>query len=100
LSDIEQLLTNESTSILNGEKIDYVDVSMAAMSGLWLSPEGYGGGKADGVKMEQAKLPQAMRGDITRWQQQYPNTVMFIERLYQQRTINGAEKMPAQDSTR
>jgi len=99
LSDIEQKLTNESTSILSGDQIDYVDISLAAMSGLWLSPEGYGGGKADGVKMERAKLPQAMRDDINRWEQQYPNTVMFIERLYQQRTINEAEKTPAQDST-
>ncbi len=92
LSDIEQKITGESTSILSGDKIDYVDISLAAMSGLWLLPEGYGGGKADGVKMEFDKLPQAMRDDINRWQQQYPNTVMFIERLYQQRTINKAEK--------
>ncbi|OUS29226.1 hypothetical protein A9Q99_08920 [Gammaproteobacteria bacterium 45_16_T64] len=89
LLDVEQNLENDQLSILGNNvestSYNYTDISFAAISGLWLLPEGYGGGKADGVELKHAVLPPAMLNDIERWIQTYPKAVALIEHLYQQR---------------
>ncbi len=85
---IEQLLaTTEArlaeSNFLVGDRRSYVDYTFAALSGLWLQPEQFGNGKADGVRLEPAEYPQGIRDDIARWREQYPATVSFLEHLYQ-----------------
>lgn len=82
LADVEKQIGSESKSILGDDSSDYVDITFASLSGLWLQPSGYGGGRADAVRISRDMAPQAMRQDIERWISAYPNSVAFIERLY------------------
>ncbi len=87
LSEIEQQLSQNSMSILSGEAFDYVDIAFASTSGIWLLPEAYGGGKADGVKIKHSQIPKLMRDEIELWQQSFPKSVAFIQRMYSQRKV-------------
>ena len=82
LAGVEQQIDGESRSILGDNTSDYVDITFAALSGLWLQPSGYGGGRADAVRISRDMAPQAMRQDIERWIAACPHSVAFIERLY------------------
>ena len=82
LSDTETRLADGRRSITGDERINYTDIAFAALSGLWLMPEGYGGGKADAVRLDRDRLPQAMRADVERWIEDYPRVVIFVEDLY------------------
>jgi len=84
LAEVEELLSDGRVSILGGETINYVDITFASFSALWLQPPGYGGGKADKVRIEREDAPRAMQADIERWIVSYPRVIEFIERLYQQ----------------
>jgi glutathione S-transferase len=84
LAEVEALLEDGRKSILGGDVINYSDITFAAIMGLWLQPEAYGGGKADTVRIERTETPVAMRAEIERWSEQYPRATMFIQRLYQQ----------------
>ena len=64
--------------------INYVDITFASLSGLWLQPPQYGAGKARLVRVERENAPPAMRDDIERWIEMYPNATAFISRLYEQ----------------
>ncbi len=83
LADVDATLDDGRSSILGGESINYVDISFAAISGLWLQPPGYGGGKADSVRVERDRVSAAMRDEIERWIETYPNAVAFIHGLYE-----------------
>ena len=89
---IEQLLAQLNAdlddgrkSLLGGEDINYTDLAFAAFTGLWLMPEGYGGGKADNNRIERERAPDAMRADIERWIETYPLAVSWVETQYQDR---------------
>ena len=82
LSDVETRLADGRNSILGDESINYADIAFAAMSGLWLQPVGYGGGKADAVRLIRSRLPTAMRNDIERWIEDHPKTTVFVTKLY------------------
>lgn len=82
LADIEEKLADGRRSILGTDAVDYVDITFAAISGLWLQPRRYGGGKADAVRIERARVPREMRSEIERWIAAYPAAVGFIKRLY------------------
>lgn len=84
LGDAEANLADGRNSLLGGESINYTDIAFASFSGLWLMPEGYGGGKADAVRVERDRCPEAMRGEVERWSDAYPRTVEYIEQLYEQ----------------
>lgn len=43
--------------LLGGDEPSYVDITMAAISGLWLVPEKYGAGRADATRPDQSRLP-------------------------------------------
>ena len=85
LEEIEQKLSDNSLSILSGDQFDYVDISFASISGIWQQPDAYGGGMAEGVRVDESKMPKSMKDDRDRWQQQYPKATAFIERLYEHR---------------
>ncbi len=82
LTDIDTRLADGRRSILGGDAINYTDIAFAALSGPWLMPDGYGGGRADACRVERDEVPAAMRADIERWVEDYPKATSFIERLY------------------
>jgi hypothetical protein len=84
LAEVEALLEDGRKSILGGNVINYSDITFAAIMGLWLQPEGYGGGKADTVRVERDQIPVDMRVEIERWSEQFPRATMFIERMYRE----------------
>ena len=87
LAEVDARLEDGRKSILGGDEINYSDISFAAIMGLWLQPEGFGGGKADSVRIERDQTPLAMRAEIERWSEQYPRATMFIERMYHEERL-------------
>ena len=69
-------------SLLGGDELNYTDFAFAAMTGLWLMPAGYGGGRAENVRIERHQAPAGMRKEIESWEASYVNVVRFVERLY------------------
>ena len=45
-------------------------------------PEGFGGGAADGSKIERDDAPASMQADSNRWIEDYPRATRYIEKLY------------------
>ena len=85
LADVNADLTDGRRSLLGGEEINYTDLEFAAFTGLWLMPEGYGGGKAEEVRIERDRAPAAMRADIERWIDAFPGAVSWVETMYEDR---------------
>ena len=83
LADIDMRLADGRQSILGGEALNYSDITFAALSGLWLQPMSYGGGKADSARIARNRAPSPMRADIERWIEDYPKATGFITRLYE-----------------
>lgn len=84
LSEVDTLLADGRTSILGGDTINFTDLAFAANTGLWLQPEGYGGGKADACRIDRNRMPATMRADIERWIEDFPRATGFVEQLYEQ----------------
>lgn len=85
LRELDEDLGDGRRSLLGGETINYTDVAFAAFTGLWLMPDGYGGGRAEAVRIERDDAPAGMRADIERWIDAYPRAVAFVNELYQTR---------------
>jgi len=85
VAEIDARLADGRTSILGGDTLNYTDLSFAALTGLWLMPAAYGGGKADAVRIDRDKVPAAMRGDMERWVEAYPHAVSRVEAWYEER---------------
>ncbi len=82
LAEIDATLSDGRASILRGDRRNYTDYQFAAMTGLWLQPRGYGGGKADHVRIERSQATNPMRADIERWIADYPTVVSWVQHLY------------------
>ena len=82
LNMVEMRLADGRESILGGSSINYTDMAFAAIVGLALRPEGYGGGAADHTWIEYDDLPAEMRDDIDRWRHDHPRTMEFVTALY------------------
>lgn len=82
LEEIDTRLADGRASILGGDSRNYTDYAFAAMTGLWLQPAGYGGGKAENVRIERSQTSNAMRADVERWSEDYPKAVAWVQRLY------------------
>lgn len=82
LSEVDTCLADGRGSILGGDTSNYTDIAFAAISGLWLQPEGYGGGMADAARIEHDRVPGEMRAEIQRWIEDHAAAVAFIERMY------------------
>ena len=85
LADIDANLTDGRQSLLGGDDINYTDLAFAAFTGSWLMPEGYGGGKADAVRIERDRAPAGMRTDIERWIDAFPRAASWVDTLYESR---------------
>ncbi|MCH7820504.1 MAG: hypothetical protein IIA07_00685 [Proteobacteria bacterium] len=82
LADIDLRLADGRKFILGGNELDYVDIAFAAISGIWLQPDGYAGGRADACRIARNRAPAPMRADIERWIEDYPKASAFIAELY------------------
>lgn len=82
LGAMEIRLADGRTALLGGDQIGYVDITLAALSGLWLMPENYGAGKADATMPTGLALPPGMQAEMQSWRGQFPHVVAHIERLY------------------
>lgn len=91
LSDTNGWLEDGRKSLLGGDTLNYTDLAFAAMTGLWLMPKEYGGGKADAVRIDRDRAPDRMRSDIEVWEARYPLAVRFVQRLYSEErgTVHG-----------
>lgn len=91
LDDMDTRLADGRSSILGGAGPDFTDITFAALSGLWLQPPGYGGGRADDCLLDRERLPAAMQRDIRRWIEDYPRAVGFVERMYRDERFAGTK---------
>lgn len=91
LADAEKRLTGGAPSLTGSAAPDFVDLSFAALSGPWLQPEGYGGGRAEACRLARSRIPTRMRHDVERWIERYPAATAFIERLYREERFPGTE---------
>jgi len=82
LGEANDWLNDGRRSLLGGDALNYTDIAFAAMTGLWLQPAAYGGGKADAVRLDRDKVPARMLKDIETWEAGYPRAAEFVERLY------------------
>jgi len=89
LADINGDLADGRRSILGGDDLNFTDYAFAAFSGVWLMPAGYGGGKAEAVRIERAAAPAGMQRDIESWVSAYPAVVDFVEELYSNHRFTG-----------
>jgi hypothetical protein len=87
LADIDMQLADGRESILGGKTINYVDITFASISGLWMQPDNYGGGMAEASRVARNKLPAPMRADIERWIEDYPRAAAFVIRMYEQERL-------------
>ncbi len=87
LGEVDTELADGRQSILGGDDINYVDITFAAISGLWLQPDNYGGGSTAASRVARNKLPAPMREDIERWIEDYPRATAFVARLYDQERL-------------
>lgn len=86
LTDVEARLA-DGRSYLMGDELSYIDITFAAMSGLWLQPENYGGGVAEHCRVAPESLPAAMRADTDRWREKFPRAVEFVSTLYEKERL-------------
>jgi len=82
LGEADAMLDDGSDSLLGGDAPNYTDLAFAAMTGLWLMPPEYGGGKAEAVRLDREQIPEAMREDIEGWEARHEQSVKFVNQLY------------------
>ena len=82
LDEANNRLQDGRRSLLGGDALNFTDIAFAAMTGLWLQPAAYGGGKADAVRLQHDRAPAGMQKDIEVWRSGYPRVAEFVERLY------------------
>jgi hypothetical protein len=87
LGDVDTRLADGRLSILGGNDLNYVDITFAAIMGLWVQPDNYGAGAADATRVARNQLPTPMRADVERWSEDYPRATAFVGRLYEQERL-------------
>ncbi|MDJ0712296.1 MAG: glutathione S-transferase domain-containing protein [Woeseiaceae bacterium] len=82
LADVNADLSDNRASLLGGNERNYTDYAFASFTGLWLMPDGYGGGNAEPNRIDREQAPSGMRADIERWTGAFPAAVNYVETLY------------------
>ena len=82
LGEANAWLEDGRASLLGGETLNYTDFAFAAMTGLLLMPPGYGGGKAEAVRLNREQIPERMREAIEGWEVEHKRAMDFVTRLY------------------
>lgn len=89
LADVESRLDDGRRSILGGDDTDYVDITFASLTALWIQPEQFAAGIVPSARVDRANYPIQMGVDVERWNDQYPLAVALVERLYREERISG-----------
>jgi len=84
LSEIDVLLADGRVSILGEKSVNYVDITFASLSAVWLQPPEFGCDQAEQVRVDLQRAPAAMKADLERWTNSYPDATDYIRRLYAQ----------------
>lgn len=87
LAEANEKIVTGGRSLLGEAEPNFTDLQFAALSGAWLMPPEYGGGRADGVRIEKESAPQAMRVEIDKWSGAYPAAVGHVATLYREQRI-------------
>jgi len=88
LAAVESELEDGRDNLLDGGEPDFVDITLASLSALWVWPEGFAGGRYDADRPSLEQLPAGFRSDRERWRERFPRTIAHVERLYaKQRTV-------------
>jgi glutathione S-transferase len=87
LQTMEERLGDGRANLLGGEESSFVDLTLASLSGLWIVPPEYGGGRAEGVRADLAALPDGMLADRQRWLDDYPRVSALVQRLYREERV-------------
>ena len=74
---------------LGGDDTDYVDITFASFTALWIQPEQFAAGIVPGARIDRANYPIQMGVDVERWNDEYPLAVALVERLYREERISG-----------
>lgn len=93
LQEMNALLVDSRESLLDGDTLNYTDITLASYVGVWLMPPDYAAGKAAGVRLSDDSRPEAMQMDIDAWSAAYPHVIEFVQRLYRGRAGEGASKL-------
>ena len=88
MAEIEMLLADSGRSILGDDTINFTDITFASYCALWLFPPEFGREKSDGVRVDPRRAPGAMKADMNRWKESYPQVTGFVTRLYQSERIS------------
>lgn len=84
LGQMEARLGDGRKTLSGNDSVDFVDITFASLSALWVQPAEFGAGKADAVRVTPEQLPADMLADMQRWSKTYPTCRAFIERLYRE----------------
>jgi glutathione S-transferase len=82
LGETESLLADEHQALLGGETSDFIDLTLASLSSVWIQPEAFAAGAYPELRIDPARWPSRMRADMDRWRESFPLTTAHIERLY------------------
>jgi hypothetical protein len=88
LGDVEAMLDDGRRSILGGNEVDFVDITFAALSTIWVRPENFARGEASRLLSGDTRFPTQMAVDIERWSDQFPLARAFVERLYREERVS------------
>jgi len=88
LADIESRLDDGRRSILGSDDTDFVDITFASISALWIQPEEFAAGRCEAVRMERDSYPIKMGVDVVRWSDQFPLAVALVRRLYREERMS------------
>ncbi len=92
LAEMEERLADGCKSLLGGER-SFVDLSFAALSGIWLVHDAYGGGRTRAYQFAPEDHPAEIRRQVALWRERFPRVVRFVEDLY------ASERSPAAKAT-
>ncbi len=85
LADVDTRVSDGRRSILGDAEPNYTDYAFAAIMGLWLQPQYYGGEHGRRSHIDNDARPRNMQDDIARWREDHPKAVAFVEALYTER---------------
>ncbi|MEE4174518.1 MAG: hypothetical protein V2I57_09745 [Xanthomonadales bacterium] len=85
LGETEERLADGSEALLGGAEPDFVDLTLAALSSLWLQPDAFARGAYPEVRIDPERIPPRMRADMDRWRSAFPATTAHLERLYREK---------------
>lgn len=81
LSSVEQTLADGRPYLL-GKQLSFVDISLAALSSLWVRPTHFAAGEASHEYDVMETPPPAMTQKVEHWRTEFPLAIGLIERLY------------------